>query len=161
MTNVFPYGQAITSGALASDPCRYSAHGLWNNGSTFIYFFHLRGTIHRPDHSPVISPHRQWLPDTRAPCKGCRHSSISARCEHTDKSVCGDKHTVATKHTTAWILAHKHAHKSNLCLNQIPSFWFADVKQGEGVACAGKVITISHHFGVVPQSSPTPNHSEA
>lgn len=128
VTNVFPYRQAITSTTLASDPCRYSAHGLWNNGSIFIYFFHLQGTIHRQGYSPVISPHRQWLPDTRAPCKRCCHPSIYVQYRHTHKSM-------RTDAAHGWT----RTHKSNLSLNQIPSFCFSDSKAGWGSSIGSSV----------------------
>lgn len=162
VTNVFHYRQAITSSALASDPCRYSAHGLWNNGSIFIYFFHLQGTIHCQSYSPVNSAHRQWLPDIRAPCKRCCHPSISVQYRHTHTKVCARTNT--HKHVGTWTHKYARAHKSNLALNQIPSFCFSDSEEGEGVVLGivytGKVITISSGFGVTPRSSPTPHHSE-
>lgn len=70
--------------------------------------------------------------------------------------VCAQTNTQSPQ-TCGHMNAQIRTHKSNLSLNQIPSFCFSDSKGGEGVVmrvvCTGKVITISSGFGVTPQSS--------
>lgn len=130
---------------LDPDPCRYSAHGRRNNECRFIYFFHRRGAIHRQGYPPVISPRRQWLPDTSAPRKRCRHLSISS----------GWGRTHGTRRRT-----HTLTRTNLICpLNQIPSFCFSDSRgrAGErgllGDTYTGKVITIAGSFGVTRRLS--------
>lgn len=118
----------------------------------YFIFVHLQGIIHRQGYSPVILPHRQWLPDIRAPCKGCCHPSISVQYTHKNHH----------KHVDTWTNKYAHIHTNNLPLNQILSFCFSDSKGGwgSGIVYASKVITISSGFGVTLHSSPTPHHSE-
>lgn len=116
--------------------------------SAFLFiFFHLRGAIHRQGYPPVISLHRQWLPDTSAPCKRCRHLSISSGWGHTR-------------------MKRAHAHKSNLSPESNPILLFFRQSWRESECCwgetyTGKVITISGSFGVTRRphrlscSSPT------
>lgn len=134
----FPYRRAIMRSTLEPDPCRYAAHGLRNNESLFIYFFHLQSVIHRQGYAPVISLRRQWLPDTSAPCKRCRHLAISA----------GWGRTHETRRR-----GRAHVHKSNLSPESNPIlFVFHTVRAGERALLAetwtGKVITFSGGFGV-------------
>lgn len=117
---------------LEPDPCRYATHGLRNNESLFIYFFHRQGAIHRQGYAPVISLRRQWLPDTSAPCKRCRHLTTSSGwgCTHETR-----------RHARA------HVHKSNLIL----LFFRQSGRESERCwlqPTTGKVITISGGFGV-------------
>ncbi len=88
----------------------------------------------------------------RSLCNTGTRIKVCARTNTQSPQTCG--------HTKAQI----RTHKSNLSLNHISSFCFSDSKGGEGVVMGvvytGKVITISSGFGVTPQSSPTPHHSE-
>lgn len=100
-------------------------------------FFRLWSAIHRQGYSPVIIRRRQWLPDTRAPCKRCCHPSISIQCERTHK-----KNAVHGQHTVGQI----RAHKSNLSQNRIPSFCFPDSKVRWGSGIGWNVHRKSNHY---------------
>lgn len=141
----FPIDRLLRGVVWPSDSRRYSAQGLYNNGSIFIYFFQLWGTIHCRGFSPVTQAHRQWLPDIRAPCKRCCHPSVSVRNTNPHKQ---SQQTYGGVNT--------ETHKSNLDLNQILSLCFSE----EGGKMLLEIVYTGNHFfstvfqGCLPPSLP-------
>lgn len=88
-------------------------------------------------YSPVIPARRQWLPDTRAPCK-------RSLC-----STCTQRYILCTLANT--VFTNKHLHTSNMhtSLSHIQTFCFSDSKKkGEvfGIVYTPKVIAFSCIF---------------